>query len=207
MCVIVGKYEPNLDWHLCGSICGLPIWVPPNLVAKLIWVPYRMLIRDSLRIPYGAMWVPYALLAGMPVHHSEDLNKWLDLVTLAKFPRSPRPYNSMKKHSLHSIFFTNGQIHHAFCRLLFFFFKINPFFKKNQIKKKSFSDAINVSNSLYPDQAKHFEPQQSAKPDQCNENFARDIGRRRVPRTFPGADLGPNCLQRLSADDTSTERV
>ena len=50
----------------------------------------------------------------------------------------------------------------------FFFFKLN--FSKN-----SFRNAIRVSNSLDPDQA----------------------------RQNVGPDLGPNCLQKLSADDKS----
>ena len=53
------------------------------------------------------------------------------------------------------------------CRLLTFL-KIN--FLKN-----SFRNTIRVSNSLNPDQDRHF----------------------------VGPDLGPNCLQRLSADDKS----
>ena len=52
------------------------------------------------------------------------------------------------------------------------FFKIN-------ILKNSFGNTIKVSNSLNPDQARHF----------------------------VGPDLDPNCLQRLSADDTSKQRV
>ena len=45
--------------------------------------------------------------------------------------------------------------------------------------KKSFRNNINVSNSLDPDQARHF----------------------------VGPDLGPNCLEKLSADDTSRYKV
>ena len=52
-----------------------------------------------------------------------------------------------------------------FCRLLTFF-KIIFF-------KNSFRNTIRLSNSLDPDQARHF----------------------------VGLDLGPNCLQRSSADD------
>ena len=47
-------------------------------------------------------------------------------------------------------------------------------FSKSIFSKNSFRNAISVSNSLDPDQARH-----SVRPD-----------------------LGPNCLQRLSADDT-----
>ena len=48
------------------------------------------------------------------------------------------------------------------------------FFKINFLEN-CFSNNIRVSNTLDPDQARHF----------------------------VGPDLGPNCLQRLSADDTS----
>ena len=53
----------------------------------------------------------------------------------------------------------------------FFFFS----FFKLSFSKKSFRNTIRVSNSLDPDQARHF----------------------------VGPDLGPNCLQRLSAEDKS----
>ena len=49
------------------------------------------------------------------------------------------------------------------------------FIKINLSKKNSFRHTFRVSNSLDPDLAQHF----------------------------VGPDLGPNCLQRLSADDTS----
>ena len=49
------------------------------------------------------------------------------------------------------------------------------FFLKLTFSKKSFRNTIKVSNSLDPDQAQHF----------------------------VGPDLGPNCSQRLSADDKS----
>ena len=54
--------------------------------------------------------------------------------------------------------------------------------KINFFKKKSFRNTIRASNSLDPDQARHF----------------------------VGPDLGPNCLQRLSAETkvaTSGKRV
>ena len=54
-----------------------------------------------------------------------------------------------------------------FCGLLIFF-NIN-----------SFGNTMRVSNSLDPDQARHF----------------------------VGPDLCPNCLQRLSADDTNGQKV
>ena len=57
-----------------------------------------------------------------------------------------------------------------FCRLLIF--------SKSTFSKNSFRNTIRVSNSLDPDQARHY----------------------------VGPDLDPNCLQRLSADDTSTLR-
>ena len=48
-------------------------------------------------------------------------------------------------------------------------------FSESTISKNSFRNTIAESNSLDPDQARHF----------------------------VGPDLGPNCLQKLSADDTS----
>ena len=52
-------------------------------------------------------------------------------------------------------------------------------FSKIKFSEKIFQNAIRVSNSLDPDQA----------------------------RQNVGPDLGPNCLQRYSADDTSRQRV
>ena len=49
------------------------------------------------------------------------------------------------------------------------------FFSKSTLKKTSIKDTIRVSNSLDPDQARHI----------------------------VGPDLGTDCLQKLSADDTS----
>ena len=57
----------------------------------------------------------------------------------------------------------------------FFFLSSVDFFKDQLFLKKSFRNTIRVSNSLHPDQARHFvEP-----------------------------DLDPNCFQKLSAEDTS----
>ena len=53
------------------------------------------------------------------------------------------------------------------------------FLSKSMFSKQILSGIPSVSNSLDPDQAQ-----------QCT-----------------GPDLGPNCLQRLSADDTSRQRV
>ena len=53
------------------------------------------------------------------------------------------------------------------------------FFSKLIDQKNYFRNTIRVSNGLDPDQAQHF----------------------------VGPDLGPNCLQRLSADDTSRQRI
>ena len=53
------------------------------------------------------------------------------------------------------------------------------FFQNQLISKTSFKNTIRLSNTLDPDQARHFV----------------------VP------DLGPNCLQRLSADGASRQRV
>ena len=64
------------------------------------------------------------------------------------------------------ILFVPWEIFHAFCHPLIFF---NINFLEN-----SFKNTIRVSNSLDPDQVRHF----------------------------VGPDMGPNCLQRLSADGT-----
>ena len=53
------------------------------------------------------------------------------------------------------------------------------FFSKLTFSENSFKNTIRVSNSLDPDQARHF----------------------------VGPDLGPNCLQSISADNTSRQRV
>ena len=58
-------------------------------------------------------------------------------------------------------------------------FLFADFFSKSSFSKNSFRNTIRVSNSLDPDQA----------------------------RNFVGPDLGPSCLQRLSADHTSRQRV
>ena len=52
-------------------------------------------------------------------------------------------------------------------------------FSKLIFSKNYFSNYIRVSNSLDPDQARHF----------------------------VGPDLGPNCSQRLSADDTRRDII
>ena len=54
-------------------------------------------------------------------------------------------------------------------------FLSSDFFQNQLFQKRSFMNTIRVSNSLDPDQAQHF----------------------------VGPDLGPNCLQRLPADDKS----
>ena len=59
----------------------------------------------------------------------------------------------------------------------YFFFVVCCFFSKISFLKKSFRNTIWVSNSLDPEQAGHFD--------------------------WP--DLGPNCLQRLSADYTNRQ--
>ena len=59
------------------------------------------------------------------------------------------------------------------------FYRLLIFFSKSSFSKNYFRNTIRVSNSLDPDQARHF----------------------------VGPDLGPNCLQRLSADNTSKRRA
>ena len=56
-------------------------------------------------------------------------------------------------------------------------FLSSDFFSKSTFSKNSFRNTIRVSNRLDPDQARHF----------------------------VGPDLGPKCLQKLSADDTSRQ--
>ena len=57
---------------------------------------------------------------------------------------------------------------------MFFFLLSADYFSKSTFSKNSFRNTIGVSNSLDPDQV----------------------------RRFVGPDLGPNCLQKLAADDT-----
>ena len=65
------------------------------------------------------------------------------------------------------------------CKIIIYpFLSSADFFKINFFLKNSFRNTISLSNSLDPDQARHF----------------------------VGPDLGPKCLQRLSADDTRRQR-
>ena len=66
----------------------------------------------------------------------------------------------------------------AYWVILRSFLSSADFFSKSTFLKNSFRNTIRVSNSLDPDQGRHF----------------------------VGPDLGPNCLQSLSADDTSRQR-
>ena len=61
----------------------------------------------------------------------------------------------------------------------FAFFVVCQFFSKSTFLKNSFGNTIKVSTSVDPDQTVHFDE----------------------------PDLGPNCLQRLSADDTTCSKV
>ena len=65
------------------------------------------------------------------------------------------------------------------CIILHAFLSSAEFFKINLFLKNYFRNTIRVSNSLDPDQARHI----------------------------VGPGLGPNCLQRLSADDTRKHRA
>ena len=62
---------------------------------------------------------------------------------------------------------------------MYSFLSSADFFSKSIFSKKSYRNTIRVSNSLDPDQTRHF----------------------------VGPDLGPNCLQLLSADGTRGHRV
>ena len=68
------------------------------------------------------------------------------------------------------------------CLLTFFIFHaflLSADFFSKSFSKNSFRNSTRVSNSLDPDRARHF----------------------------VRSDLGPNCLQMLSADDTRRQRV
>ena len=65
------------------------------------------------------------------------------------------------------------------------FFVIYRIISKSTISKNYFRNAIRVLSSLDPDQAGRF--------------VGPDLG--------PNCTLGPNCLPRLTADDTSRQRV
>ena len=71
--------------------------------------------------------------------------------------------------------------YHFACWVILHAFRLSSvdFFQNQVFRKKFLQNAIRVSNSLDPDQAR-----QNVAPD-----------------------LGPNCLQRYSADDTSRQRV
>ena len=69
------------------------------------------------------------------------------------------------------IFFAYWVLSHAFLSFAVCFFRVNI--------KKTNRNTIRLSNSLNPDQTRHF----------------------------VGPDLGPNCLQKLSTDDTSRQRA
>ena len=68
-----------------------------------------------------------------------------------------------------------------FCLLSAFFFFQNKLFKKNIFLEY-----------------RHY----SFKPSECHTVLDPDQA-----QYFVGPDLGPNCLQKLSADDTSKQRV
>ena len=79
---------------------------------------------------------------------------------------------------LHLISHTQGQIElFAYWVILHAFLTSADFFKT--FSKNNFRNTIRVSNSLDPDQARHF----------------------------VGPNLGPNCLQWLSADNKSRQRA
>ena len=67
----------------------------------------------------------------------------------------------------------------AYLVILHAFFAVCWIFSKSTFSNNYFRNIISVSNRLNPDQA----------------------------RRFVGPDLGPNCLQRLSADDTCWQRI
>ena len=75
-------------------------------------------------------------------------------------------------------FITLPELNSLHAGKFYMIFVVCRLYSKSKFSKISFRNAIRMSNSLDPDQARHF----------------------------VGPDLGPNCLQRLSADDTSRKR-
>ena len=79
----------------------------------------------------------------------------------------------------HCEFTVIGLNYFPFWSIIHAFGRLPFFVSKSTFLKKSFRNSIKVSNSLDPDQA----------------------------RPFVGPDLGPNCMRRLFADDTSGQSV
>ena len=81
-------------------------------------------------------------------------------------------------------------------------------FLKYTFWKNSFRNNIRVSKSLDSDQARLYVGPDLG-PNCLQKLSADDTSRQRVKvlSFFVGPDLGPNCLQRLSADDSSRQRV
>ena len=98
---------------------------------------------------------------------------------------------------------TLGNFACFFCRLLVFtkiiFFSV-----------KSFRNTIRMSTSLDPDQAHHFVKPKllffSVKSFRKTIRMSTSLDPDQAHH-FVKPDLGPNCLQKLSADDTSRQRV
>ena len=84
---------------------------------------------------------------------------------------------------MNSLLSANEEFQYTLCMLGNFacFFCCLLIFSKSTFSKNSFRNTIRVSNSLDPDQARHF------------------VG--------PVLGPGPSCLQKLSADDTMRQRV
>ena len=83
-----------------------------------------------------------------------------------------------------------------------FFCRLLIFFKINLLEK-FFQDNIRVSNRFDLDQVRHL-----VGPDlgpNCLQKLSADDTRRQSSFFSVGPDLGPNCLQKLSADDTKRE--
>ena len=102
------------------------------------------------------------------LHHCKVASKGVLVykgVLVSLFPNSKFCLLFCELHCSHVVF-AKWKTLHAFYRLLIYF-------SKSSFSKKKGRNTIGVSNSLDPDQARHF----------------------------VGPDLGPNCLQRFSADD------
>ena len=91
------------------------------------------------------------------------------------------PFNNVMIILTRIVELASGVSHFPFTCLIFhaFLSSADFFFSKSTFSKNSFRNSIRVSNSLDPDQA----------------------------RCFVEPDLGSNCLQRSSADDTSWQIV
>ena len=88
-------------------------------------------------------------------------------------------HNNRNMHILNHLWYWCSVMFNSAYWVIFHALSSSVFFSKSTFLKNSFRNTIKVSNSLDPDQARHF----------------------------VGPDLGPNCLRKLLADDTSWQWV